>query len=127
MRYKIWKDGEAHYPVMNGYLQKCCECGDVHKLGFKVVKVTKVNDDGTWEFKEMNSKKYRIEVTAYRKQVGNMTEKKMREKIKWLLTKDIPPGEMTDQILNLKTGFWEGFKQFTLKEFLIRFDGVKEG
>lgn len=34
---------------------------------------------------------------------------------------------IADQILNLKTDFWEGFKQFTLKEFLIRFDGIKGG
>jgi hypothetical protein len=58
--------------VMNGYLLKCCECGDVHKIDFKVVKVTKENDDGTWEFKEMDFKKYRIQIIANRKPAKNM-------------------------------------------------------
>lgn len=35
-------------------------------------------------------------------------------------------GQVADQILDIKTDFWEGFKQFTIKEFLIRFDGIKE-
>lgn len=36
MRYRQVHDGEWVKPVMKGYYMKCCGCGLVHKLDFKV-------------------------------------------------------------------------------------------
>ena len=63
-----------------------------------------------------------------------MTKEELKEEIIKLLLKpisckmfsDVWLEHKADQILDIKTDFWEGFKQFTLKEFLIRFDGIKE-
>lgn len=37
-RYKPVADGEWVRPVMRGYRMKCCDCGLVHVLDFKVIK-----------------------------------------------------------------------------------------
>lgn len=37
-RYPEVKDGEWVYPVRHGYKMKCCDCGLVHVLNFKLVK-----------------------------------------------------------------------------------------
>lgn len=37
-RYKQVKNGEWVQPVRKGYLMKCCDCGLVHKLNFRVIK-----------------------------------------------------------------------------------------
>ena len=38
MRYHKVKEGEWVRPVMKGYKMKCCDCGLVHKIDFKVIK-----------------------------------------------------------------------------------------
>jgi hypothetical protein len=42
-----WSDWQ--YPVMAGYKLACCDCGLVHDVEFEVVRVTKINRDGTWQ------------------------------------------------------------------------------
>jgi len=38
MRYHQVKEGEWVRPVMKGYKMKCCDCGLVHKIDFRVIK-----------------------------------------------------------------------------------------
>lgn len=38
MRYKQVHEGEWVYPKKRGYRMKCCDCGLVHILNFKLVK-----------------------------------------------------------------------------------------
>lgn len=38
VRYHNVHAGEWVKPRMKGYLMKCCECGLVHKLNFKIIK-----------------------------------------------------------------------------------------
>lgn len=38
MRYKNVQENEWVKPVMKNYLMKCCDCGLVHELDFKVIK-----------------------------------------------------------------------------------------
>mgnify|MGYP001248558132 CR=1 FL=1 len=38
MRYKKVKDGEWVQPVRKGYNLKCCDCGLVHVIDFRLVK-----------------------------------------------------------------------------------------
>lgn len=38
MKFQKVQPGEWVKPVMKGYLMKCCDCGLVHKLDFKVLK-----------------------------------------------------------------------------------------
>lgn len=40
MRFKKEKDGEWVQPKMRGYLMKCCDCGLVHKIDFRVLRMT---------------------------------------------------------------------------------------
>jgi len=38
MRFHIVKNGEWIQPVKRGYLMKCCDCGLVHKIDFRIIK-----------------------------------------------------------------------------------------
>lgn len=38
MRYPKPKAGEWVQPIRNGYKMRCCDCGLVHRLDFRVVK-----------------------------------------------------------------------------------------
>jgi hypothetical protein len=59
-----WSDWDT--PIMRGYKMACCDCGLVHDMEFRVLKVTKDNGDGTWECKPLDTQKYRIELRAKR-------------------------------------------------------------
>lgn len=37
-KFKKIQDGEWVQPTRNGYLMKCCDCGLVHKLNFKLIR-----------------------------------------------------------------------------------------
>lgn len=37
-RYRQQYDGDWVRPVMKGYLMKCCDCGLVHRLNFRVIR-----------------------------------------------------------------------------------------
>lgn len=53
-------------PIMDGYKIVCCDCGLVHDLEMKAVKVTKKNKDGSWEYKELDTNNFRIVFRAKR-------------------------------------------------------------
>ena len=53
-------------PVMSGYKMACCDCGLVHDLDFKAVRVKSKNDDGTWNFVELDDGRYRITMRVRR-------------------------------------------------------------
>jgi hypothetical protein len=38
MRYKEISDGEWVAPRRRSYFMKCCDCGLVHKMNFKLIK-----------------------------------------------------------------------------------------
>jgi hypothetical protein len=38
MRFGVVQDGEWIQPVMKGFKIKCCDCGLIHKLDFRIVK-----------------------------------------------------------------------------------------
>ena len=38
MKFKPVQDGEWVSPVHRGYPMKCCDCGLVHRLNFRIVK-----------------------------------------------------------------------------------------
>ena len=62
------EDGWSRWvaPVMSGYKMACCDCGLVHDTEFIAVKVTKHNDDGTWEYEELDESEYRVLFRARR-------------------------------------------------------------
>lgn len=38
MKFQQVQNGEWVYPKRRGYLMKCCDCGLVHKMNFRLVK-----------------------------------------------------------------------------------------
>ncbi len=38
MKFKKTKEGEWVQPVKKGYLMKCCDCGLIHKIDFRIKK-----------------------------------------------------------------------------------------
>ena len=53
-------------PVMDNYLMKCCDCGLVHAMDFRAVKVTEHYETGEWAYKALDPAKYRILLRARR-------------------------------------------------------------
>lgn len=44
---------EEVFPVMQGYQMKCCDCGLVHELDFRVVRITKTKRNGRHEVEDV--------------------------------------------------------------------------
>jgi hypothetical protein len=42
-RFVVHKDGEWVKPIMKGWLLKCCDCGLVHRVNFKVIRLKRGN------------------------------------------------------------------------------------
>lgn len=72
-------------PTMAHYRMACCDCGLVHDMQFLAVRVTKTLPDGSWAYKELDPKKYRVVFKASR---NNRSSGQMRRKIKDEETKD---------------------------------------
>lgn len=64
--------GEEVFPQMQGYRMQCCDCGLVHTLNFRVVKVVSVSEDGVHSTVEPEgADSLRIVMTAFREDAGN--------------------------------------------------------
>lgn len=59
-----WSDWQQ--PRMPGYRMGCCDCGLVHDMEFKVLRVTKQNTDGSWEAEELDPAEFRVSFRAKR-------------------------------------------------------------
>jgi hypothetical protein len=55
-------------PIMDGYRMSCCDCGLVHEMQFGVLRKGKDLADGTWEARELDGQKYRVQFRARRHQ-----------------------------------------------------------
>lgn len=53
-------------PLHKGYKLACCDCGLVHNMEFRVVKVTKTMRDGSWTYDLVRGQKYRVMFRAKR-------------------------------------------------------------
>lgn len=60
------KDGERVHPLMDKYKMSCCDCGLVHLMNFRALRVTKKMKKGWFEYEELDPKKYRIVLWASR-------------------------------------------------------------
>lgn len=56
---------EWETPEMKGFKLSCCDCGLVHNMDFKVLKVTETFEDGTWNTEEPDGD-YRVEFRVSR-------------------------------------------------------------
>jgi hypothetical protein len=71
-------------PMMKGYRMACCDCGLVHDMEFRVVKVSKTLADGTWEHGEpLDSAKFRVMFRAKRNNhsSGRLRKRKSNDKL----------------------------------------------
>ena len=59
-----WTNPET--PVMRGYRMNCCDCGLTHDVNFTAVKVMSHNNNGTWNYKELDVDKYRVVLSMKR-------------------------------------------------------------
>ena len=53
-------------PKMTGYRLACCDCGLVHDMEFFAVRIVKKNDDGSFEYEELDREKFRVVFRARR-------------------------------------------------------------
>ncbi len=45
---------------IQGYRMACCDCGLVHDMEFRTVKIIEENEDGTWQADDLDFKTYRV-------------------------------------------------------------------
>jgi len=65
-KHKTVQEDERVHPVMENYRMSCCDCGLVHTLNFRAVKVRSYNPDGTWNYVELDPRRVRVVFTASR-------------------------------------------------------------
>ncbi len=53
-------------PVMDGYKLACCDCGLVHDVDFRALKVIGNTDAKDWQCEELPTDRYRVELRAKR-------------------------------------------------------------
>lgn len=53
--------GEWQTPIKSGYLMKCCDCGLVHRMDFRVIKPTKQKGHAT-----IQNARYLVQLRAFR-------------------------------------------------------------
>lgn len=65
---KVEADGWSEWqsPIMDDYRMKCCDCGLVHKVEFRVVKIIARGDDGTWDADLEANPDYRVQMRMRR-------------------------------------------------------------
>lgn len=71
-------------PLMNGYRMACCDCGLVHDMEYRVVKVKRTRPDGTWEHGEpLDPAKYRVMFRAKRnnRSTGRLRKRKSNVRV----------------------------------------------
>lgn len=73
-------------PVMNGYHMSCCDCGLVHTISFKAIRVLEEKGEAT-RFQYLPKKEYRVVFKLFRnnkltKQERNKTMNKEQRKFK---------------------------------------------
>ena len=65
------QNGETCTPIMDDYIMGCCDCGLQHRMRFRAIKVAKTLENGEFEYTELDPKKYRVELTAWRASENN--------------------------------------------------------
>lgn len=66
---KVLSDGWSDWqnPTMKGYLMKCCGCGLVHEVEFRVGRVTRTHADGKgWKGEAVPDGEYRVQIRMKR-------------------------------------------------------------
>lgn len=53
-------------PIMRGYRMACCDCGLVHTMEFKVIRVTRKHRNGSYNYADLSAKKFRVMIRAKR-------------------------------------------------------------
>lgn len=62
-------------PVMRGYLMRCCDCGLIHEIQFKIIQQTsREAKDGTWTAKKPRANGLRVAFKARRHAGENLAE-----------------------------------------------------
>lgn len=62
-------DGEWYMPKMNNMIERCCNCGLVHLVDYKVVKTEKRGDK--YEFWEVDDPSLRVMTNSFNMGVDN--------------------------------------------------------
>lgn len=64
--FRQMQAGEECLPVMDDYAMKCCDCGLVHLVKFRAVRVLRTMEDGTFEYEVLDPETYRVELSMQR-------------------------------------------------------------
>lgn len=67
-------NGEVVTPIMDDYRMQCCDCGLIHRMRFRALKVKKHLADGTWGYDELDPRRYRVQLTAWREDATPNTD-----------------------------------------------------
>lgn len=66
------KPNDWQQPIPKGYTMVCCDCGLVHRIDFRVVKVIKTYKNGSMLVETVPSNKYRAQFRARRARKQNV-------------------------------------------------------
>ena len=59
-----WSDWDT--PIMDGYKLACCDCGLVHRVDFRAIRIVRQSHNGTFVFHELNKRRFRVKFRVSR-------------------------------------------------------------
>jgi len=95
-RHTVEKSGDwsEETPNMDSYRMGCCDCGLVHDIQFRAIKVSELKPDGTFLYETLDQKEYRVEIRVRR---NNRSTAQVRRHRTPSNARDKPPHERLEK------------------------------
>jgi hypothetical protein len=78
--FKKVKPNDWQYPSIRVYKMQCCDCGLVHNMEFKVVRVTKKTKNGYFTIDDVDDPFLRVAIRAKRNERLTIAAREQRQK-----------------------------------------------
>lgn len=82
MKLKQVIDGEWQLPIMRNYRMACCDCGLVHNIDFRILRVLRTDKSGYHTLEEVPYGKNRLRVQIRGSRNKRSTAQVRRHKVK---------------------------------------------
>ena len=65
-KFEQVEPGQEVTPTMTGYRMQCCDCGLIHAVDFRIVRIISGDPDGAFKAEPVDDPRYRVVLSAVR-------------------------------------------------------------